>query len=458
MTRWLPTLMLVGCAVDVSGIPGTDGDVPSVDMQVPVDAPVVEDEDGFVEPIDMQVGCSPEGALHCADGEVMRCVSGELVSERVCAPLACAADEARCDRVDVSHLSNDDLLLQGTVDLSTAGDVLIDTDDGEIRIDGSELRGPGIGTIAGIPFATEDQPAPGADLGVVVLRNLELLPGSTLTTRGRRALVLLVSQSVIVQGTIDVGANGRTAGPGGGTGGGRREDGGHPGGGERGDLDGILGGQQGGGGGGGHAAAGGMGGTDDGGIGGDGGVIIPDPEGEPLCGGGGGGGGADVDDGGPGGGGGGAIQITAGGSIVVRSAGIIRAPGAGGSRSGEGAGGGGAGGTIYLEAPTLTMNGILAANGGGGGGAGDGSTNGTRGQDVADRTPGGDEGPGNGNGGFGGGGGGLEGLAGGDGDPGGGGGGAAGRVVLRAASGALTVTGLISVEGAARTLGELRTL
>ncbi len=457
MTRALLTLMLVGCAVDVSGIPGTDDDS-VVDMQVPVDAPMVADADGFVPPTDMPPGCSPEGALHCADGVVQRCVGGELVTERACAPLACAGGEARCARVDVTHIGDDDLLLQGTIDLSTEGDVLVDTDDGEILVDGATLRGPGIGTIAGIPFATEDQPAPGADLGVVVFRNLELLPGSTLTTRGGRALVLLVTEEVIVQGTIDVGANGRTAGPGGGTGGDRRRDGGQPGGGQRGDLDGILGGQQGGGGGGGHAAAGGRGGTDDGGTGGNGGVLIPDPEGEPLVGGGGGAGGADVDDGGPGGGGGGAIQITAGTRILVRSAGVIRAPGAGGSRSGEGAGGGGAGGTVYLEAPTVTMNGTLAVNGGGGGGAGDGSTAGSRGQDVADRTPGGTEGPGNGSGGLGGGGGGLEGLPGGDGDPGGGGGGAAGRVVLRAAPGALTVSGLISVEGEARTFGELRTL
>jgi len=457
MKRWPLTLLLLGCAVDASGLPREDGATPMVDMQVPDDAPMVDEDDGFVPPTDMPQGCSPEGALHCMGGEVQRCVGGELVTERVCAPLACATDEARCTRVDVSHLGNDDLLLQGTLSLRSEGDVVIDTDDGEILVDGSAIRGPGIGTVGGIPFATEDQPAPGADLGVVVLRNLELLPGATLSTRGRRALVLLVSEEVLVEGTIDVGANGRTPGPGGGAGGDRREDGGHPGGGERGDLDGVFGGQQGGGGGGGHAAAGGPGGTDDGGIGGDGGVLVSDPEGEPLVGGGGGAGGADVDDGGPGGGGGGAIQISAGERILVRSAGILRAPGAGGARSGEGAGGGGAGGTIYLEAPTVTMNGVLAANGGGGGGAGDGSTSGTRGQDVADRTPGGNEGPGNGNGGLGGGGGGLDGLPGGDGEPGGGGGGAAGRVVVRAATGALTISGLITVEGEARTLGELRT-
>jgi len=459
VTRLALALCLAGCAVDVSGLP--PGEEPG-DMQVPVDAVIDEVDgsiDGFVRPEDMQTTtCAPEGALHCNDGVVRRCVGGELVEEQACAPLSCAGDEPRCDALDVSHVTDDDLLDQGTVDLSSEGDVVIDTDDGEILIDGTTFRGPGIGTIAGVPFATLDQPAPGSDLGVVVLRNLELLPGATLTATGRRALVLLVSKEARIQGTIDVGANGRTPGPGGGAGGGRREDGANPGGGQRGDLDGILGGQQGGGGGGGHVGAGGPGGTDDGGIGGSGGALIPDPDGEPLVGGGGGGGGADVDDGGPGGGGGGALQITAGVRVLVRSTGIIRAPGAGGSRSDEGAGGGGAGGTIHLEAPTVTMNGTLAVNGGGGGGGGDGSTAGTRGQDVAERTPGGMEGSGNGFGGEGGGGGGLDGLPGNDGNPGGGGGGAAGRVVLRAAEGALSVSGLITVEGDARTYGPLRTL
>jgi hypothetical protein len=58
---------------------------------------------------------------------------------------------------------------------------------------------------------------------------------------------------------------------------------------------------------------------------------------------------------------GGAIQISSGTSIIVRSVGIINASGAGAY------GGGASGGAILLEAPTITIQGIVAANGGAGG-------------------------------------------------------------------------------------------
>jgi hypothetical protein len=60
--------------------------------------------------------------------------------------------------------------------------------------------------------------------------------------------------------------------------------------------------------------------------------------------------------------GGGAIQISSGTSIQVRGAGIINAGGGGGSFSG-----GGSGGAILLEAPTIIIEGAVAANGGAGG-------------------------------------------------------------------------------------------
>ena len=58
---------------------------------------------------------------------------------------------------------------------------------------------------------------------------------------------------------------------------------------------------------------------------------------------------------------GGAVQISSATSIIVRTVGFINAGGAGAL------GGGGSGGAILLEAPTVTIDGTLAANGGGGG-------------------------------------------------------------------------------------------
>jgi hypothetical protein len=69
-----------------------------------------------------------------------------------------------------------------------------------------------------------------------------------------------------------------------------------------------------------------------------------------------------------GGGGGGAIQLSSAVSITVLSGGGIDVGGGAGQGGGAGTGaGGGAGGMIFLEAPTITVAGILAANGGGGG-------------------------------------------------------------------------------------------
>ncbi|HEY5946619.1 MAG TPA: hypothetical protein VIV40_14050 [Kofleriaceae bacterium] len=70
---------------------------------------------------------------------------------------------------------------------------------------------------------------------------------------------------------------------------------------------------------------------------------------------------------------GGAVYLLAGTSITVNQ--WIAASGAGGGAGTDdgGGGGGGAGGLIGLEAPTITVTAIVAANGGGGGGGGDGT-------------------------------------------------------------------------------------
>jgi len=76
----------------------------------------------------------------------------------------------------------------------------------------------------------------------------------------------------------------------------------------------------------------------------------------------------------------GAIEIVAGQSILVGTGGILSVPGRGATQNG---GGGGSGGAILLEAPQVTVNGVLAANGGGagvfsgGGGAQDGQPSAT---------------------------------------------------------------------------------
>lgn len=63
--------------------------------------------------------------------------------------------------------------------------------------------------------------------------------------------------------------------------------------------------------------------------------------------------------------GGGAIQISAGGRLVIGDTGMLSM----GGRAGRSGSGGGSGGAILLEAPNVEVRGVLAANGGPGSGA-----------------------------------------------------------------------------------------
>jgi len=85
-----------------------------------------------------------------------------------------------------------------------------------------------------------------------------------------------------------------------------------------------------------------------------------------------------------GGGGGGAVVISSVVSIMVNANGSIHVGGGGGAAgcNGNSAPGGGSGGLAFLEAPTITMNGFIAANGGGGGGGPSDVSNGIVGSDA----------------------------------------------------------------------------
>ncbi len=268
--------------------------------------------------------------------------------------------------------------------------------------------------------------------------------GSVLRTAAgaTRALAIVATNRMQLEGTIDASAVGAS------TGAGSVDDGEGTAASEVGD----------GGGGGGFATAGASGG-------GGGGVAGGDAHGAadlvPLVGGSSGG------DGSPpggtpsaalGGGGGGALQLVACGILDFRSTATLRSGGGGGEGGpagagafeGAGGGGGGSGGAILVEAGTLMFQGTIVANGGGGGGGA--QTGGSGGTDGADgRTSFGMGGAGEGMAGAGGAGG-ADALAPVNGSVAtattlwgdGGGGGAAGRIRLNLRPGAVITTGLIS--------------
>ena len=352
-------------------------------------------------------GCDPSGADdHCVEGVRFRCrADGSGFDGEPCR-WGCDPAGRRCGELRIPNLGDPGLLDAGTGRLFPAGAtepyVVLDTDTGAITThdaDGNlvaSLRLPvsGLDPVTGIHFVVRAQGAGHPGLGVFSMSDLAIPEGLTVVGKGANALVLLVSVDVDIAGTLTVAARAapwiQEAGPGGGAGGGASPPsrGSGPGGGAPGDEDGSVTRIDTGGGGGGHGGSGGAGGdTSSGTLGGAGGVFHGTAVLEPLTGGSGGGSGGDTGNrSGSGGPGGGALELVAGGNLVVR--GRIDA-GGGGGRGGRGGalygagpgGGGGSGGSILLQAPTIRVSGVVAANGGGGGGGGHGVDAGNAGQD-----------------------------------------------------------------------------
>ncbi len=253
----------------------------------------------------------------------------------------------------------------GTVTLGGTGALVLGTsllDTTALTIDGGP---PTFGQLVAVP-----QLGGGPELALLQADHVTITAGTTLTVVGGRGLVIL-ARTVEIAGRID--ASGGPGRPGPGAIAGTAEGGQH----EPGDVC------DSGGGGGGHASAGARGGDVPGCLpqrlggaaGGDDALTI-------LLGGSSGGAAVSSACGVPGGGGGGgALQLSASEQIMIGAAGEVLAGGGGGTGGPEcgdgdagGGGGGGAGGAIFFEAPNVSVDGLVIANGGGGGAGGNGLT------------------------------------------------------------------------------------
>jgi hypothetical protein len=237
-----------------------------------------------------------------------------------------------------------------------AGDVPISASGCVVDTDKLTVDCVSPGADGGLPYvfvaAMQSDASP---IAVLAVNSLSLSPAATLTLRGAVPLIVWSRTTVNLQGSFIADPDFHPTNGGGavqtqsGTGGG-------PGGGGPGLSSPEVGG-----GGGGYCGAG----ANSQSVAGDSGAPVPggraygNPTIVPLI--GGSSGGAPPGAGG-GGEGGGALEITAGTSIIVGSGGVVSVPGYVGTGNG---GGGGSGGAILLEAPSVTINGVLAANGGG---------------------------------------------------------------------------------------------
>ncbi len=252
--------------------------------------------------------------------------------------------------------------------LTLAGMLTFNTDTG-VLMDAANIETP----VVSRPVATR-----GAEVTALVASTVHLMPGTILRAIGVRGLAIVASDTI----TLGAGARIDVSG-----GAGRRDDCGPTAAGAgANDDDGGAGG-----GGGGLGAAGGLGGTGDlgsnpstGGAAGMAAAAIPDGPIGGCPGGRGGNGDNENNVGGPGGLGGGAVYLVSAVAIGIGPDAGIAANGQGGqggrcviANGDAGGGGGGSGGSIFLEAPRLRIDGILAANGGGGG---EGSGGGVAGQ------------------------------------------------------------------------------
>lgn len=427
---------------DIDAAIGPDSGIDAATVDSGIDAATGIDAgiDGGID-----TGCAPVGGLACVGGDILECQADGTTIVRTDCAIGCitTAGPPRCVHVVPTHVAMRELIAASTTPLVVSSGQTVDfnTDTGAITLlPSTVLRAAGApGDASGILFRTDTQVGAG-ELAIFALGALTVEAGGTVRGTGGRGLVLVASGAVEVSGVIDVGGSGRASGPGGYGGGGNESNGGGPSLGHGGGRDWF---DRSGGGGAGHGGSGGRGGGEGGASGGEAGFASADPDGAILLGGSGGGGGGDP--GGDGGGGGGILQITSDVSIVITSSGVVRSPGGGGG-GGAGGGGGGAGGSLFLEAPTLRVDGVVSANGGSGGGGNDGSSGG-RGTDTTTGATGGD-GPGGGANGGAGGGGATANGSGGEGG-GGGGGGACGRVrfvtrASRTGSGVITPSGLIT--------------
>jgi len=369
IATWLTlALMAGGCSFDTSGAAlqgsapppgkdggGKDGGGPGTDKRVkPEDIGPRPDKGGGKkdQKLPADSGGKPDkgpcgGKTHkCKDTvQSQICKNGAWAPYRKC-PMGCNIAKGKCNNFNALN----------------GGGAHLNTVSGKFVVNGLIMLDTTTGKFTPDQTGAKVTLVKSGGVMVMAVGQLEITPAGTLRVMGDLPLLVVASDKIVINGLLDVSADGIVPGPGGAKGGGKGGDGGGCGGGIKGKKD--------------HF--GGAGGSY-GGQGGSGSSKGKAPCGKPcptpLTGGSGGGDGEGNL--GFGGAGGGALQLTAWTSITI--SGKVNAGGGGGHKGGSpdifgehtgAGGGGGSGGAVIMEAPQVTVDGVVAANGGGGAGAG----------------------------------------------------------------------------------------
>jgi hypothetical protein len=259
----------------------------------------------------------------------------------------------------------------GLAPYAQSDDATLDTDALTLTVAGADAGADG-GVALRTAVVTLSN---GNEAAIVFFDSYTLAAGATLTVTGQRALILAANDTLLIQGTIATAESPTNEWSGGGPPGpataaraGVCDDDSENGGGAAGSLDAN---EELGGGGGGFCGPGGHGTggappVDAGADAASGGPAGGQPYGNaslvPLVGGSSGGNASHASNDNHGGG---AVELVAGSSLTIDLDGVIDMAG-GGYGNNVSANGGGSGGAILLEAPSVTVRGTLAANGGAG--------------------------------------------------------------------------------------------
>jgi hypothetical protein len=243
------------------------------------------------------------------------------------------------------------------IDASKLGDFVVDRQNCVIQ---SEKLETSCGDMSVLQYKVVEQPGAGR-IGVYFARNFKVDLNTILRVEGTAAIAIVTLDKFEVLGQIDASARGDNRSAGGFTHQGRTEaKGGGLGGGGAGSATNGAGGGS-------FCGLGGKGAALPAGTEAEGGIAYGNPELIPLVGGSAGGSAALSASGS----GGGAMQLVAGKTFLLGSAGALHVGGGGGTFVGaagsQHGAGGGSGGAILIEAPVTTLMGTLAANGGAGG-------------------------------------------------------------------------------------------